>query len=105
MMVFGAIVKEPQIPPAVRRRQPGYGADTTQQLAGREHQFTAAQLLHPAPPPRRFILGPTAVLLEPSALHAQPTCRTQRQKSARIDDRPRPSALVDAAGPRAHPDL
>jgi hypothetical protein len=54
-----------------------------------------------APPPGQFILGLAAVLLEPSALHAQPTCRTQRQEPARIDDRPRPSALVDAAGPRA----
>ena len=92
-----------QIPYAVRRRQPGHGADTAQQFAGREHQFTATQLLHPAPPLGRFVLGLAAVLLEPSALHAQPTCRTQRQKPARIDDRPRPSALVDAAGPRANP--
>jgi hypothetical protein len=91
-----------QIPCAVRRRQPGHGANTAQQFAGREHQFTATQLLHAAPPPGRFVLGITSVFHEPSALHAQPTCRTQRQKPARIDDRPRPSALVDAAGPRAN---
>src|ERR1700733_5478800 len=89
-----------QIPPAVRRRQSGYGANTAQQFAGREPQFTAAQLLHAAPSLGWFLLGLIAVLLEPSALHAQPTCRTERQKPARIDDRPRPSALADAAGPR-----
>src|SRR5271156_3027898 len=68
---------------------------------GREPQFTAAQLLHAAPSPGWFLLGLIAVLLEPSALHAQPTCRTERQKPAGIDDRPRPSSLADAAGPRA----
>ena len=86
---------------AVRRRQPRHGANTAQQFAGREPQFTTAQLLHASPPPRRFILGFAAILLEPSALHAQPTGRTQRQEPARIDDRPRPSALADVAGPRA----
>jgi hypothetical protein len=75
--------------------------NTAQQFAGREPQFTAAQLLHAAPSPGWFLLGLAAVLLEPSALHAQPTCRTERQKPAGIDDRPRPSALADAAGPRA----
>src|SRR5208283_1089244 len=90
-----------QIPPADRRRQSGYGANTAQQFAGREPQFTAAQLLHAAPSPGWFLLGLIAVLLEPSALHAQPTCRTERQKPAGIDDRPRQSALADAAGPRA----
>src|SRR3982751_3223410 len=90
-----------QVPYAVRRRQPGYGANTAQQFAGREPQFTAAHLLHAAPSPGRLILGLAAVLLEPSALHAQPTCRTERQKPAGIDDQPRPSTLADAAGPRA----
>jgi hypothetical protein len=84
-----------------RRRQPGHGADPAQQFAGRKPQFTTAQLLHAAPSSGRFLLGLAAVLLEPSALHAQPTCRTERQKPAGIDDRPRPSALAGAAGPRA----
>src|SRR3954447_6010411 len=85
----------------VRRRQPRHGANTAQQFAGREPQFTAAHLLHPAPSPGQLIFGLAAVLLEPSALHAQPTCRTHRQEPAGIDDQPRPSALADAAGPRA----
>ena len=37
---------------------------------------------------------------KPPALHAQPVRRAPRQKSPRSDDRPRPSALADAAGPR-----
>src|SRR5712672_2095087 len=90
-----------QVPLAFRGRQAGYGANTAQQFAGREPQFTAAQLLHAAPSPGWFLLGLAAVLLEPSAPHAQSTCGTERQKPAGIDDRPRPSALVDAAGPRA----
>ena len=90
-----------QIPSAVRRRQSGDGANTAQQFAGREPQFTAAQLLHAASSPGWFLLELAAVLLEPSAVHAQPTRRTERQKPAGIDDRPRPSALANAAGPRA----
>src|SRR6267154_2288269 len=81
-----------QVPLAFRGRQAGYGANTAQQFAGRKPQFTAAQLLHAAPSPGWFLLGLIAVLLEPSALHAQPTRRTERQT---------PPALADAAGPRA----
>jgi acyl-CoA synthetase (AMP-forming)/AMP-acid ligase II len=46
-----------KIPPAVRRRRSGYGANTAQQFAGREPQFTAAQLLHAAPSPGWYYVG------------------------------------------------
>src|SRR3954451_16498335 len=69
-----------QVPRRLRRREPGYGADPAQQLAGGEPQRAAAYLLHAAPPLGRFIPGLAAVLLEPSAFHAQPMCRAQRQE-------------------------
>jgi hypothetical protein len=88
-----------QVPYLVRRRQPGHGANTAQQLAGREPQLAAAYLLHAAPPPGQLVPRLAPVFPEPSALHAQPVRRVTRQKPPR-SDRPRPSALADAARPR-----
>jgi len=88
-----------QVPRPVRRRAPGHGGHAAQQLAGGEPQLAAAHLLHPAPPSQRSVSGPTAVLPEPPPLPAQPTRRAPGQEPARADDRPRPSALADPAGP------
>jgi hypothetical protein len=89
-----------QIPYLVRRPQPGHGANTAQQLAGRKPQLAAAYPLHAAPPPGQLVPRLAPVLPEPSALHAQPVRRAPRQKPPRSDDRPRPSTLVDVARPR-----
>ena len=80
--------------------KPGHGADPTQQFAGGESQLTTSQLLHTTPSSGRLVFRLTAVLPEPSPLHAQPGCRAHRQKPTGIDDRPRPCALADAVGPR-----
>jgi len=90
-----------QVQRSLRRREPGHGANTAQQLVDREPQLAATQLLHTAPPPGRLVSGLATFLPEPSTLHAQPAGRAQRQKSAGIDDRPRPSTLAHPAGPRA----
>ncbi len=79
--------------------KPRHGGHAAQQLAGGDPQLAAAHLLYPAPAPRRGVSGPAAILPEPSALPAQPTCRTPRQEPAGVDDRPRPSALADPARP------
>src|SRR3954471_13006162 len=88
-----------QVPRPVRGRGPGHGGDAAQQLAGGEPQRAAAQLLHLAPPPRRFIPGPAALLPEPPPLPAQPACRAPGQEPAGVDGRPGPSTLADPAGP------
>jgi hypothetical protein len=88
------------VPCGLRCRQPGHGRNTAQQFTGGKPQLAAAHLLHAAPPLGRFIPGLAAVLPEPSVVHAQPMCRAQRQEPTGIDDRPRPSALAYATGPR-----
>src|SRR5215212_7206139 len=88
-----------QVPRPVRRRAPGHGRHAAQQLARGEPQLAAAHLLHLAPPPRRLIPGPAAVLPEPPPLPAQPARRAPGQEPAGADDRPGPSALAHPAGP------
>src|SRR5271166_5626496 len=77
------------------------GWPVTSERSGGEPELAAAGLLYAAPPPGRFVTELAAVLPEPSALHAQLSYRTQRQKPTGIDDRPRPSALAHLAGPAA----
>src|ERR687886_1050400 len=89
-----------QVPRPVRGREPGHGGHAAQQFAGGDPQLAAAHLLHPAPPPRRLVPGPAAVLPEPPPLPAQPARRAPGPEPARADDRPRPPALADPAGPR-----
>src|SRR3954471_12438476 len=88
-----------QVPRPVRGRAPGHGRHAAQQLSGGEPQLAAAHLLHLAPPPRRLIPGPAAVLPEPPLLPAQPARRAPRQEPARADDRPGPSALAHPGRP------
>src|SRR3954463_11061479 len=88
-----------QGPRPVRRRAPGHGRRAAQQLVGGEPQLAAAHLLHLAPPSRRLIPGPAAVLPEPPPLPAQPARRAPGQEPAGADDRPRPPALAHPAGP------
>src|SRR4051794_34338011 len=88
-----------QVPRPVWRRAPGHGRHAAQQLAGGEPQLAAAHLLHLAPPPRRLIPGPAAVLPEPPPLCAQPARRAPGPEPAGADDRPGPPALAHPAGP------
>src|SRR5690242_7677356 len=62
-------------------------------------ELAAAHLLHLAPPSRRILPRPAALLPEPPPLPAQPARRAPGQEPARADDRPRPSALADPARP------